>query len=67
MSNVYENTRKLGETFKVDNFELYLVNEIDKIDEELSKIETYHYNYRTLQEKKKLLIQVREAYHNLQK
>lgn len=66
MSNVYENTKKLGETFKVDGFELYLVNEIDKVDEEISKLETCNYK-KELQIRKETLKEVREKYHNLQK
>lgn len=67
MSNVYENTKKLGETFKVDNFELYLVNEIDKVDEEMSKLEPYNYKYKELQIRRDTLKEIREKYHNLQK
>ena len=67
MIDVYENTEKLGKAFKVDSFELYLVNEIDKIDEEMSKLEPYNYKYRELQIRKNTLQEVREKYYNLQK
>ena len=67
MSDVYENTKKLGEAFEVDDFEIYLVSEIDKIDEELSKIEPYNYKYKELQIRKNALQEVREKYYNLQK
>ena len=71
MRDVYKVTeelaRELGKGYDVDPFETYLVNEIDKVDDEMSQIETYHFKYKALQEKKKLLNQVREAYRNLNK
>ena len=67
MSDVYENTKKLGEAFEVDDFEIYLVSEIDKIDEEISKIEPNNYKYKELNVRKDTLQEIREKYYNLQK
>lgn len=66
MSDVYQNTKKLGEAFGVDGFELYLVNEIDKVDEEMSKLEPCNYKYK-LQIRKETLKEIREKYYSLNK
>jgi len=67
MSDVYETTKKLGEAFEVDSFGLYLVNEIDKVDDEMSKMEPYNYKYKELQIRKETLKEVREKYYSLNK
>ena len=67
MSDVYENTKKLGEAFEVDDFEIYLVSDIDEIDEEISKIEPNNYKYKELNVRKDTLQEIREKYYNLQK
>ena len=58
MSDVYENTKTLGEALNVDSFELYLVNEIDKVDDKLNdnhRVETYVY----LQTRKNILQEIK--------
>lgn len=67
MSDVYENTKTLGEAFNVDSFELYLVNEIDKVDEEMSELAPYNYKYKDLQIRKNTLQEIREKYYSLNK
>ena len=67
MMNVYETTKILGAAFNADEFELYLINEIDRVDEEMSKLEPYNYKYQELKIKKDTLQGIREAYYNLKK
>lgn len=59
--------KELSKGYDIDFFETYLVNEIDKIDDEMSKLEPYNYKYKELQIKKNTLQEVREKYYNLQK
>jgi len=67
MMNVYETTKILGAAFNADKFELYLVNEIDKIDDEMSKLEPNNYKYEELKIRKNTLQEIREKYYNLKK
>ena len=67
MMNVYETAKILGAAFNADKFELYLVNEIDKIDDEMSKLEPNNYKYEELKIRKNTLQEIREKYYNLKK
>ena len=62
-----ELAKELSRGYDIDFFETYLVNEIDKVDEEISKLEPYNYKYKELQIRKNTLQEVREKYYNLQK
>lgn len=70
-TSVYEVTEELAKElsrgYDIDPFQTYLVNEIDKIDEEMSKLEPYNYKYKELQIRKETLKEVREQYYNLNK
>ena len=56
---------ELGEQLGTDLFALYLVKEIDKVQDELDKGECSSQAYITLMARKDTLEKVREAYYNL--
>lgn len=62
-----ELAKELNKGYDIDLFAMHLVNEIDKVDDEMSKLEPYNYKYKELQIRKNTLQEVREKYYNLQK